>query len=94
MIYFYKRKAAVMDANQAEQVMNGLELGLRAGKIKYNSAKIYQSQIEGIKAEWPEQHRGFMRSLVTKSGVESGPGIIRQALERTLVESVAGWPHR
>ncbi len=89
MIYFYKREAFVMDANQAEQVMNGLEIGLRGGKLKYNSSSIYQSQIDGIKATWPDKHRTFMRDLVVKSGPEPGPAVIRKALERTLAESLA-----
>jgi len=89
MIYFYKRKAEVMDADRAELVMDSLEAALRAGSFKYNSSSIYQSQIEGIKASWPEQHRKFMRDLVTKSGSEPGPAVIRHAMNRTLSESLA-----
>lgn len=89
MIYFYKRQASVMDANQAEQVMNGLEVGLRSGTFKYNSSTIYQSQIDGIKVTWPEKHRSFMRDIVLKAGPDPGPSVIRKALDRTLAESLA-----
>lgn len=89
MIYFYKRGADVMDVDRVEQVMTSLEMALRTGGFEYNSSPILQSQIEDIKASWPDEHRSYMRGLVSKEGPQPGPATIRRAMDRTLMESVA-----
>jgi len=89
MIYFYKQGTHIMDADQAEEAMKNLEASLRKGTFKYKADSVFQSQIDDIKKSWPEEHRSYMRGLVSKEGPEPSPPAIRRAMDRTLMESVA-----